>query len=123
MDASADKTTGDTCLVTEQVSHHPPVSAYFINNKKHGIWLQGHSGHKSGFSGRTLTVKQLGHAILHLKEPEENYLITLPTLKLEGLIYGNPYVELSGHSYIQSSTGYLSTIEYSGKGWVSGKKN
>ena len=35
----------------------------------------------------------------------------------------SPYVELSGHSYIQSSAGYVSVIEYSGKGWVSGRKN
>jgi hypothetical protein len=36
---------------------------------------------------------------------------------------GSPYVELNGTSYIQSSSGYTAKIDYSGKGWVSGKKN
>lgn len=35
--------------------------------------------------------------------------------------YGAPYIELDGTSMIQSSQGYLTTITYSGKGWVSGK--
>ena len=35
--------------------------------------------------------------------------------------YGSPYVELSDSSVIQGSHGLTTTIEYSGKGWVSGK--
>lgn len=46
--------------------------------------------------------------------------MTLPKLKIEGLWLGAPYVELDGDSFIQSSSGYLTTIKYSGKGWVSG---
>ena len=44
-------------------------------------------------------------------------------MHIEGLIYGNPFVELSKATYIVSSSGFTSKIEYSGKGWVSGKKN
>jgi hypothetical protein len=50
-------------------------------------------------------------------------LITLPNLHIEGLIFGSPFVELNGNSYITSSSGYTAKIDYSGKGWVSGKKN
>jgi len=50
-------------------------------------------------------------------------LITLPKLKIEGLWYGAPYVELDGTSYIQASHGAVTTIKYSGKGWVSGKSH
>jgi oxysterol-binding protein-related protein 9/10/11 len=32
-------------------------------------------------------------------------------------------VELDRTTYVISSTGYLSTIEYAGRGWVSGQKN
>ena len=81
---------GTTSLVSEQVSHHPPVTAYFIENRKHGVSLSGHNGQKSGFSkaNMALTVRQVGHSLLKLKEHDEHYLITLPTLRLEGLIYG-----------------------------------
>lgn len=66
---------------------------------------------------------QVGHALLHLKKFDEDYLITLPSLHIEGLWGGSPYVELNGNSFIQSSSGYTSKIDYSGKGWLSGKKN
>jgi len=50
-------------------------------------------------------------------------LIMLPSLHIEGIVYGSPYVELNKSSTIISSTGYIATIDYSGKGWISGKKN
>jgi hypothetical protein len=68
-------------------------------------------------------VRQVGHAILHLDAYNEDYLITLPSLHIEGLITGSPYVELNKSTYIVSSSGYTSRIDYSGKGWVSGARN
>lgn len=77
-------------------------------------------------------MKQLGHALLTVTPPsadkndpaqKEKYLITLPNLHIEGLIYGSPFVELEKSTRIASSTGYIAKIDYSGKGWLSGKKN
>ncbi|KAF8462990.1 hypothetical protein BDZ91DRAFT_661688 [Kalaharituber pfeilii] len=114
---------GDTVLISEQVSHHPPVTAYSIFNEKHKVRLEGYNGQRASFSGRTITVKQIGHAKYHLDGFDEDYLITLPSLHIEGLVYGSPYVELNRSTLIQSSSGYLAKIDYSGKGWLSGKKN
>ncbi|KAK0286952.1 Oxysterol-binding protein 4 [Friedmanniomyces endolithicus] len=113
---------GETQLVSEQVSHHPPVTAYSIWNNKHGVRLQGYNAQKATFS-RTIHVKQVGHALLHLDKYNEDYLITLPPLHIESLITGSPYVELNKSTYIVGSNGYTSRIDYSGKGWVSGTKN
>lgn len=86
--------------------------------------LQGYNGQKASVSrSLTIVVKQIGHAILHIDEYNEDYLITLPSLHIEGLYKGSPYVELDRHTYIQSSSGYTSKIEYTGAGWLSGKKN
>ncbi|KAI5284097.1 Oxysterol binding protein [Ascosphaera aggregata] len=126
-----DGESGETRLWSEQVSHHPPVTAYVIRNDKHNIQLQGYNGQKCSFS-TSLSVKQVGHAYLTFTPPpteedptpsEESYLITLPPLHIEGLIYASPFVELDKTTYITSSTGYISKIDYSGKGWISGKKN
>ena len=114
---------GTTQLVSEQVSHHPPVTAYCIWNDKHGLQLQGYNGQKASFSGGRINVKQVGHAMLHLKKYNEDYLITFPSLHIEGLVTGSPFVELEQSSYIRSSTGFVSKIDYSGRGWLSGKKN
>lgn len=113
---------GETQLVSEQVSHHPPATAYSIWNNKHGVRLQGYNAQKASF-GRTINVRQVGHAVLHIDEYDEDYLITLPSLHIEGLIKGAPYVELNSSSYIVSSSGYTSRIDYTGAGWVSGTKN
>ncbi|KAG1744441.1 hypothetical protein EDB19DRAFT_1849545 [Suillus lakei] len=132
---------GKTTLVVEQVSHHPPITAYRIENLEKGVILTGHSAQKTSFSGTSsvfflsfmchtsrgsIIVKQVGHAVLTVSLPSgesEEYLITLPRLRIDGLWYGSPYIELAETSYIQSSTGYLSTIEYKGKGYFSGKSH
>lgn len=126
-----DSEDGETTLISEQVNHHPPVTAYAIRNEKHGVELQGYNGQKASFSS-TISVKQIGHAVLSLTPPSadkndpaqrEKYFITLPSLHIEGLLYGTPYVELEKSTYIASSTGYVAKIDFSGKGWLSGKKN
>ena len=107
------------------VSHHPPVTAYHLQNTKAGISLEGHSGQKSSFSGSSINVKQVGHAVLRVpsvdKKGETLYLITLPHIVLLGILMGAPYIELAQASHICSSTGYLATINYAGKGYFSGK--
>ena len=58
-------------------------------------------------------MKQIGHAVLTVDLPgggKEEFLITLPRLRIDGLWYGSPYIELTEFSYIQSSTGWLSTV-------------
>lgn len=117
---------GRTELVSEQVSHHPPVTAYCITNEKNRIQLQGYNGQKASFS-RTIHIKQIGHSLLTLYPPGSNepeyYLITLPALHVENLIYGAPFMELGKNTHLISSSGYTAKIDYSGKGWLSGKKN
>ncbi|GJN93759.1 hypothetical protein Rhopal_006816-T1 [Rhodotorula paludigena] len=114
---------GELVLHVEQVSHHPPITAYHLENKKKGIVYEGNCAQKTSFSARQISVKQVGHGLLRVKLPSgetETYLITLPKLKIEGLWTGRPYVELTETSYIQASHGLTSTIKYSGAGWVSG---
>ncbi|PYH77256.1 oxysterol binding protein [Aspergillus uvarum CBS 121591] len=127
----SDAEVGETSLISEQVSHHPPATAYAIRNEKHGVELQGYNAQKASFSS-TIQIKQIGHALLTLTPPgadkndasqQEKYLITLPALHIESLIYGTPFVELEKTTRIASSTGYIAKIDYSGKGWLSGKKN
>ncbi|KAL3453665.1 hypothetical protein BJX65DRAFT_264637 [Aspergillus insuetus] len=127
----SDANVGETSLISEQVSHHPPATAYAIRNEKHGVQLEGYNAQKASFSS-TIFIKQIGHALLTITPPgadkndpaqQEQYVITLPPLHVESLIYGTPFMELEKSTYIVSSTGYISKINYSGKGWLSGKKN
>ncbi|TFK37631.1 hypothetical protein BDQ12DRAFT_149207 [Crucibulum laeve] len=116
---------GSTSLLVEQVSHHPPITAYVIENKTKGLRLVGHNAQKTSFSSGSIIVKQIGHAVLTVSPasgPKEEYLITLPRLRIDGLWYGSPYIELTETSYIIGG-GHISTIEYKGKGYFSGKSH
>jgi hypothetical protein len=110
-------------LASEQVSHHPPITGYALWSDKDGVYLDGYNGIKARIAMPTIAVKQRGHATYYLKQFDETYVVTLPALHIEGILFGSPYVELEGASYIESSTGYRAKIDYSGKGYFSGKKN
>ena len=47
----------------------------------------------------------------------------MPKVHVEGLMTGSLSPELSGSSYIKSSSGYTIKINYTCKGWLSGKRN
>ncbi|KAF9272227.1 glycerol ethanol, ferric requiring protein [Mortierella alpina] len=121
---TGDEETGDTILKAEQVSHHPPIMGFHLENKKAGVILEGHCGQKSRYAMPAgIDVSQTGHAILTLPQFKEHYLITLPSLNIRGMVTGRPSVELSGTTYILSSAGLLSTIEYSTRGYFSGERH
>ncbi|CAJ0764813.1 8850_t:CDS:2 [Entrophospora sp. SA101] len=113
---------GETSLFSEQVSHHPPVSAFYLENKKAGVFAS--AGQKTNFrpTAARIDVIQVGHILIRLRDHPEHYLITLPSLQILGLWRGSPYVEISGTSVIQSEN-YNVVIEFSGKGWISGEKH
>lgn len=47
--------------------------------------------------------------------------LTPAKLRIEGIVWGSPYIELADTSAIQSSDGYTAHIEYKGRGYFSGK--
>ena len=114
-----------TQLISEQVSHHPPVTACFIYNKKHGMSSTGYVAQETSFSPTGgVRVKQTGHGLIRDECHQESHLMTLPALAVKGLLTRNPYPELKGTCYICSSSGYLATIEFEcKKGLGLGKKN
>lgn len=114
--------SGVTHLVAEQVSHHPPATACSVWNEEHSVRLQGTVAPKVYFSG-TVQIERKGYSILHIDQYNEDHLVTLPHCHVEGLMMGAPAPELSGTSYIRSSSGFNSKIDFNGKGWLSGKKN
>ena len=80
-------------------------------------WIQaeGYTRQEITFTG-SINIKQTGHATLHLARHDETYLIPLPNIKIRGILTGSPYPELEGTHYIPSTTGYTSSIDFSGRG-------
>ncbi|KAG9234756.1 hypothetical protein BJ875DRAFT_504501 [Amylocarpus encephaloides] len=105
--ASRGSEDGDTRLVSEQVSHHPPVTACYLWNDKEGVRAEGYTCQEISFNGNY----------------DEDFMIPLPNVKVKGIMSGTPYPELMGTCHIVSSSGFVLEIDFSGKGFLSGKKN
>ncbi|KAK4503389.1 hypothetical protein PRZ48_004304 [Zasmidium cellare] len=114
----------ETKLIAEQVSHHPPVTACYLWNDKHGVHAEGYTRQEITFNG-SVNIQQIGHAILHLNEFDEDYLIPLPNVKVQGILTGSPYPELQGSHSIISSSGYIADVDFTGKTFLGlkGQKN
>ncbi|KAF1928126.1 Oxysterol-binding protein, partial [Didymella exigua CBS 183.55] len=110
---------GQTRLVSEQVSHHPPITACYIWNDKHGVRAEGFTEQEITFSGN-VSIKQKGYAMLHIDKYDEDYLMPVPNVKVKGILGGKPYPELQGSYSLISSTGYVSQIKFEGKSFFGG---
>jgi hypothetical protein len=114
-----DEELGETRLVSEQVSHHPPITACYIWNEKYGVRAEGFTEQEITFSGN-VSIKQKGYAILHIDKYDEDYLMPVPNVKVKGILSGKPYPELQGGYSLISSTGYVSHIKFEGKSFFGG---
>lgn len=118
---------GETTLVAEQVSHHPPVTACRVWNEQHGVFAEGFTRQEITLGLGNITIRQLGHALLTLRaHDDETYLIPLPDVKVRGLLSGlaGTYPELEGTYTIPCTSGYYSVVEFNGKSLLgSGAKN
>ncbi|KZM25891.1 uncharacterized protein EKO05_0009176 [Ascochyta rabiei] len=114
-----DEELGETRLVSEQVSHHPPITACYIWNDKHGVRAEGFTEQEITFSG-SVSIKQKGYAMLHIDKYNEDYLMPVPNVKVKGILGGKPYPELQGEYSLISSTGYVSHIKFEGKSFFGG---
>ncbi|KNG47026.1 oxysterol-binding protein [Stemphylium lycopersici] len=114
---------GETRLVSEQVGHHPPVTACYLWNNNVGIRAEGFTQQEITFSGN-VSIKQMGYAIVHVDKYDEDYLLPLPNIKVKGLLGGVPHPELYGEYSLIGSNGYVSHIKFEGKSLLgSGQKN
>ncbi|KAI0160578.1 hypothetical protein GGR57DRAFT_387395 [Xylariaceae sp. FL1272] len=113
---------GTTELISEQVCHHPPATAYRIWNNEHGVQLEGHVAPKSYFSS-TVTIERRGYSLLHIDAYDETHWITMPKVHVEGMMSFQLNPELSGASHIHSSSGFTTQVNYECKGWLGGQRN
>nr|XP_014353826.1 PREDICTED: oxysterol-binding protein-related protein 8 [Latimeria chalumnae] len=107
------ETNSKTFYIAEQVSHHPPVSAFYISNRKDGFCLSGSILAKSKFYGNSLSALLDGEARLTFLNRGEDYVMTMPYAHCKGILYGTMTLELGGTVTIAcEKTGYSAVIEF-----------
>ncbi|XP_023566455.1 oxysterol-binding protein-related protein 5 isoform X2 [Octodon degus] len=90
------QTNSHTFYIAEQVSHHPPVSAFHVSNRKDGFCMSGSVTAKSRFYGNSLSALLDGKATLTFLNRAEDYTLTMPYAHCRGLLYGTMTLELGG---------------------------
>ncbi|MBN3325925.1 GADL1 decarboxylase, partial [Atractosteus spatula] len=114
----------DSCrvrFVAEQVSHHPPVSAFYCECKERKMCVNAHVWTKSKFMGMSIGVSMVGEGLLCLMEHDEEYVFTLPCAYARSILTV-PWVELGGKVSINcAKTGYSATVTFQTKPFYGGK--
>ncbi|XP_060014232.1 oxysterol-binding protein-related protein 5 isoform X2 [Lagenorhynchus albirostris] len=90
-----------TFYIAEQVSHHPPVSAFHVSNRKDGFCISGSITAKSRFYGNSLSALLDGKATLTFLNRVEDYTLTMPYAHCKGILYGTMTMELGGRVTVE----------------------
>lgn len=95
------------------MSHHPPISAFYVSNRKDGFCLSGSILAKSKFYGNSLSAILEGEARLTFLNRGEDYVMTMPYAHCKGILYGTMTLELGGTVNITcQKTGYSAILEF-----------
>uniref|UniRef100_A0A8C8H243 Oxysterol-binding protein n=1 Tax=Oncorhynchus tshawytscha TaxID=74940 RepID=A0A8C8H243_ONCTS len=65
-------------FVAEQVSHHPPISAFYAECLRKKIQFNAHIWTKSKFLGMSIGVHNIGQGCVSCLEHDEHYILTFP---------------------------------------------
>ncbi|NXA48316.1 OSBL9 protein, partial [Nothocercus julius] len=124
-------------FVAEQVSHHPPISAFYAECFNKRIQFNAHIWTKSKFLGMSIGVHNIGQGCVTCLDYDEHYILTFPNgygrqvNALPDIFFSNalsiltvPWIELGGECSINcSKTGYNASIVFHTKPFYGGKKH
>uniref|UniRef100_A0A3Q3JKK1 Oxysterol-binding protein n=1 Tax=Monopterus albus TaxID=43700 RepID=A0A3Q3JKK1_MONAL len=115
------QTDSCTFYIAEQVSHHPPISAFYVCNRKDGFSISGSILAKSKFYGNSLSAILDGKARLLFLSRDEEYVITMPYAHCKGILYGTMTLELGGKVTIEcEKTKCFTELEFKLKPFLGG---
>jgi hypothetical protein len=110
-------------FIAEQVSHHPPISAFYAEHYNKRISFNAHVYTKSKFLGLSVCVYNIGQGIVSVLDHDEEYIVTFPNGYGRSILTV-PWIELGGTVTITChKTGYSSNIEFLTKPFYGNKKH
>lgn len=107
--------------VAEQVSHHPPVSAFFIECPEKQLSINAHIWTKSKFMGMSIGVNLVGDITLVIGSVRESYSLGMPSAYGRSILT-EPWVELGGRVNVAcAESGCQAAIVFHTKPFYGGK--
>lgn len=112
--------------IAEQVSHHPPVSAYYYVSPENDLIIFGELKPKSKFLGNSAATLMGGENRVVLLDRLEDgeYQIGMPNMYARGIMFGKMVLELGDHSKIENEANDITAdVEFKTKGYFTGTYN
>lgn len=114
--------------ITEQTSHHPPVSAFFVDCPVKGISARGFDQLSAKFTGTSIRVTpgahNLGIFITVHSRGDEEYQLTHPAAHLGGLMRGSLSVTVADTCFITCPKSKMKVIlHYLEESWLGRAQN
>lgn len=110
-------------FIAEQVSHHPPISAFYAEHYAKKISFGAHVWTKSKFLGLSIGVHNVGKGWVNVLQHGEEYILTFPNGYGRSILTV-PWIELGGTATIHcTQTGFHATVEFLTKPFYGGKRN
>ena len=103
-------------VISEQVSHHPPISALHCQHSK--FLFSASVDIKTSFKGTHLNVIPRGKNHLILKEFGDHFVWEKPQTNVHNIIFGKMYVDHYGKmEFVNTTTGDKAMLNFHKKGW------
>lgn len=109
-------------FLAEQVSHHPPVSAFVIFGDS-GYVKHSSFQTKTSFGMGTLSFTNTYNEYLDLVLLNEHFEWFPPSLGVHGLITGKPYIDVEGQAVLRDLSRpdvKYATVKFHNRGWTAG---
>ncbi|GFR75767.1 oxysterol-binding protein [Elysia marginata] len=107
--------------IAEQVSHHPPVSAFYFECPSKKMKMNASIYTKSKFMGMSIGVSMIGKVCLWLEDLGEEYVFGMPSAYARSILTV-PWVELGDKvSMTCEKTGYSANVVFYTKPFYGGK--
>jgi len=90
--------SGNSKYYAEQTSHHPPITSYYITNPHFTMW--GYLDWDFNMGVNSATGKIGGKFYLQYNDGTL-YEVTNPTFYMEGVVFGNTYINFSNSMVIE----------------------
>lgn len=106
---------GDVKFISEQVSHHPPISALHVVSEKQGLTIDANVSFNVKFGGNSVTVSTTGGASLNVEKYNEVYTMSrcIPDMLVNRVVWGTKYIMWVGDCVIKcESTGYECSLVF-----------
>ncbi|KAI0693647.1 Oxysterol-binding protein [Cytidiella melzeri] len=112
--------------IAEQVSHHPPVSAFYYISPANKLCILGELRPKSKFLGNSVSTTMEGeNRVLLMGRPDDGeYVISMPNMYARGILWGKMVLELGDTCTARNERlGLSAEMQFKTKGYFSGVYN